>query len=183
MTMRIRTKGLLIAGACTALGAAGGIVGSMAAPAKHRHSTATTSTPPPAGRHGPGGFRGAGGPAVHADEVVLNKAGTAFITRTDDAGKVKSVSGSDVTITEGTATVTYKDVTITVPSGATIVRDGATATVGDLKAGDFVHVSQSSDGTDLFAADAAWRPSRGPWGHGPGGPGRDGPPPADGQPN
>lgn len=158
MTLGTRTRALLIAGTCAAVGAGGGIVGSMAAPSKHRTSTAKASRaapgPPMRGfRHG-----GPGHGAVHAEEVVLNRAGTGFITETEDSGKVKTVSGGDVTITEGTDTVAYKDVTITIPDGAKIVRDGASATVADLKAGDFVHVSRSSDGAFVFAADASWRP-------------------------
>ena len=169
--------------ACVAIGAAGGIAGSLAAPSKK--STAkksSTAAKTRAGRgfglrhgfDGPGGGRGR---AVHAEEVVLNKAGTAFITQTEDNGKVKSVSGNDVTITEGTTTVTYKDVTITIPSGATITRNGATATLADLKAGDHIDVSSSSDGTNVFAADSTFAGPDGPGRHG--GPGdNDGPPPA-----
>ena len=92
---------------------------------------------------------------------MLNKAGTAFITVTEDNGKVKSVSGRDVTITEAIGSVTYKDVTVTLPADAKIIRNGKTATVDDLKAGDRIHVSQSSDGTFVFAADASFRPGPG----------------------
>jgi hypothetical protein len=175
--------GIAIA-ACAAVGAAGGIAGSAAAPSKTKRTTSagTYPTSKPAGAPGRG-HRGPGGRAVHSEEVVLNKAGTAFITETEDSGKVKSVSGSDVTITEAIGTVVYKDVSVTLPAGAKIVRNGKTATVGDLKAGDFIHVSQSSDGTFVFAADASFRPkgpARGPGRdgrHGPGGPpGLGGPP-------
>jgi hypothetical protein len=122
---------------------------------------------------------------VHADAVVLNKAGNGFITQTEDKGKVKSVSGAQLTITEGVGNVTYKDVTLTIPSNATIVRNFAKAQLSALKAGDFVHVSQSSEGTFVLAADSSHRPSgRGHFGFRggrPGGPpgterGADGPP-------
>lgn len=179
MTFSNRMRAGIAVAACAAVGAAGGIAGSAAAPSKTKAKSSAAGTYPtensarPPGR----GHRGGpGGRAVHAEEVVLNKAGTAFITETEDSGKVKSVSGRDVTITEGIGSVTYKDVTITLPAAAKIVRNGNTATVGDLKAGDFVHVSQSSDGTFVFAGDASFKP-RGP-GHGPGhdGRGRGGPP-------
>jgi hypothetical protein len=178
MKLTTRARAGLAVAACVVLGAAGGIVGSAAAPSK----SSTTQNggwrqhggPPPGG--GPGG---PGGPVVHAEEVVLNTAGSAYITATDDNGKVKSVSGNDVTITEGTAKMTYKDVTVTLPDGATVVRNGAKAKVTDLKVGDQIHVSQSSDGTFVFASDASWKPTDRPDGHGgpgrPGGPG--GPPP------
>jgi hypothetical protein len=170
--------------ACAAVGAAGGIAGSAAAPSKTKTKSSTaagTYPSDPAGkgpghRGGPHGGPGGPGGAVHSEEVVLNKAGTAFITETEDNGKVKSVSGSDVTITEAIGTVTYKDVTVTLPAGAKIERNGKTAAVGDLKAGDHIHVSQSSDGTFVFAADASFKPMRPGPGRG-GGPRPGGPPP------
>jgi hypothetical protein len=138
----------------------------MASTTKHTGKTAKTKTARAkrAATRGPGRGFGHGGPGhgpVHAEEVVLDKAGTAFITETEDSGKVKSTSGSDVTITEGTGTVTYKDVTVTIPDGATIMRNGKTAAVADLKAGDFIHVSRSSDGAFVFAADSSFRPPMG----------------------
>ena len=169
--------------ACAAVGAAGGIAGSAAAPSKTKSKSSSAAATYPA--NGPAGRPHRGGPggrAVHSEEVVLNKAGTAFITETRDNGKVKSVSGRDVTITEAIGSVTYKDVTITLPADAKIERNGKTAAVGDLKAGDHIGVSQSSDGTFVHAGDASFRP-KGP-GHGPGpgqatapAPARPGPPP------
>lgn len=177
-----RMRAGIAVAACAAVGAAGGIAGSAAAPNKTKASSSAAGTYPtgnsarPPGRGHRGGPGGPGGHAVHAEEVVLNKAGTAFITETEDSGKVKSVSGSDVTITEGIGSVTYKDVTITLPAGAKIVRNGKTATAGDLKAGDFVHVSQSSDGTFVFAGDASFRPEGPGRGHDHDGPRPGGPP-------
>jgi len=104
-----------------------------------------------------------GGPPVHAEVVVLNKAGSGFVTVTEDNGRVDSVSGDQLKITEsakkGSATITYdKDVTLTVPSDATVRRNGATAKLGDLKAGDHVRVAKSSDGTTVDAFDAQHHP-------------------------
>jgi hypothetical protein len=107
---------------------------------------------------------------VHAEAVVLDQAGKAFITETEDSGKIASVSGRDVAIAEGIGSVTYKDVTITLPADATIERNGKTATVDDLKAGDRVHVTRSSDGVRVRAGDASFRPGPGDHhrdGHGP----------------
>jgi hypothetical protein len=176
-----RMRATIALTACAAIGAAGGIAGSAAAPSKTKAKSSAAAGTSPTARPGDPGHRGGpGGRAVHSEEVVLNDAGTAFITETEDSGKVKSVSGSDVTITEGIGSVTYKDATITLPAAAKIVRNGKTATAGDLKAGDFIHVSQSSDGTFVFAGDASFRP-RGPGpGHGHGrdhdGPRPQGPP-------
>lgn len=176
MSMSFKLRAGLAVAACAAVGAAGGIVGSAAAPSKTKAKSSSSARaaadanggPRPGLRHG-----GPGGPghAVHAEEIVLDKAGDAYITQTEDQGIVKTVSGNDVTITEGTDTVPYKDVTVTLPSGATIMRNGAKAAAGDLKAGDHIHVEQSADGAFVFAGDASFRPPGGPRDH-------DGPPPA-----
>ncbi|MCW3015848.1 MAG: hypothetical protein JWO02_2940, partial [Solirubrobacterales bacterium] len=170
-----------VSAVCALAGAGAGIAGSMAAPnkAKKRGTTTsasgtTTTKERPEGRGGPG--RGFGrGPVVHAEAVVLNKAGKAYITQTLDNGLVKSVSGDELVITEGTTAVPYKDVTVKIASDATIQRNGKTAKLSDLKAGDQVHVAASSDGTSVFAADDTFRPRGRPGGPGgPGGPGRRG---------
>ena len=161
------------AGLCVLVGATAGIASGSAATAKKSSTKAKTSQSSSTAPGRPHVGR-PGGPSVHEESVVLNKAGTAFITRTEDSGVVVSVSGSDVTIKEGTATVTYKTVTISVPSGATVVRNGAAATLADLKAGDRVHIDQSSDGANVFAGDASFKPAGGPGGPG----GHGGPPPA-----
>jgi hypothetical protein len=155
-TKSMRTVG--VAALCVALGAAGGIASSGAATSTSKKANASRQGPP---RGGPPGGR-----AVHEDAVVLNKAGNAFINATEDSGTVVSVSGDQLTIKEGTKSVTYKTLTLTIPSGATIKRNGSTAQLGDLKAGDHVHVTKSSDGTTVFAGDASFRPAGGP-GHGP----------------
>lgn len=154
-------KAVVTAGACLAIGATAGIVGSAAAPShsKSQHKR-SQSARPHLFRHfrgGPFGGRGMGGPPVHETAVVLNKKGDGFITLTSDSGTVKSVSGSDVTITEGFGKVTYKDQTVTIPDGATIYRNGKKASVGDLAAGDFIHVSSSSEGTFVLAGDKSHR--------------------------
>ena len=145
-----------VIGLCALAGAAAGIAGSAAAPSsKAKKGNSTRRADHPRGFHGP---------AVHANAVVLNKAGSGFITVTEDNGKVKAVSGDQLTITEGVGNVTYKDVTLTIPSNATIARNFAKAQLSALKAGDFVHVSQSSDGTFVLASDASHRPGRGHFG-------------------
>ncbi len=180
MTLSPKVRAGVVAAACATAGVAAGIAGSAAAPgtdAKTSSSAAKKSSAKTSGdaaaRARRGGSRvghhGPGGHAVHSDEVVLNRAGTAFITETEDSGTVKSVSGDELTIHEAIGSVTYKDVTVTVPGGATVTRNGAKAALSDLKADDRVHVSRSSDGTFVFAADASFRPQR--HGHGPGGPG------------
>src|SRR3954447_13992231 len=169
--MRLSTpkRALAAIAACALLGAGVGIAGAGAA---STHRTTNSSQTTRNANRPPDGMRG--GPAVHEQEIRLNKAGTDFITATEDNGTVKSVSGSDLTITEAANGVTYKDVTITIPDGATIMRNGSTAQLSDLKSGDHVHVSQSSDGTVVLAGDDSFRPD-GPGGHR--GPPPGGPPP------
>jgi hypothetical protein len=109
---------------------------------------------------------------------VLNKKGDGFITLTTDNGKIKSVDAGagagTIEVTEEANAVTYKTVTLTIPSGATVTLDGKSSTLGGLAAGDHVMVSSSSEGTTVFAADSSFHPE-GPW-HG-GAPGLGGPPP------
>jgi hypothetical protein len=145
----IRTAAL--AALCVAVGTAAGIAGSPAA-TKSKPGRASRPVPPP------GMFRHGGGPPVHSEAVVLNKARDGFITRTTDAGTVKSVSGDQLAITEGIKTVTYKDATITVPTDATVYRNGAKSALNDLKAGDHVVVSRSPEGTFVAAFDSQHRP-------------------------
>ena len=155
-----RRRSLIVVALCAAVGAAAGIAGTAASP-KH-NSNGDAAVRVHGMRHfGPGPGHGRfGGPPVHVEAVVLNKAGDKFITLTEDSGKAKSVSGNDVTITEAIGNVTYKDVTVSVPSDAKVMRNFKDAKLGDLKEGDRVHVEQSSDGTNVFAVDPSAMPPR-----------------------
>jgi hypothetical protein len=167
---------------CVVAGAAWGIAGSAAAPSKSKKADKAQTNGE--GR-GPGhgfGPMGAGGPPVHSEAVVPNQAGTGFDTVTMDNGKFKSLSGNQLTITEGTDTTVYKDVTIAVPDGSKVYRNRNAAQLSDLKDGDHVRVMQSPSGTFVAAEDAATQQSeRDHWGKGgPGGghgPRGGGPPP------
>jgi hypothetical protein len=179
---RIKQTAVTIAATAT-VAAVVGIATGAAAPSKNNSNGNTAAPsfeygtaigPPPGGGiataraikgkgphlmfRGPGDGPGPlGGPPVHSEMVVPNKAGDGFITVTGDDGKVNSVSGSQLTITEGTEKATYKTVTLDVPSDATVVRDGDKAQLSDLQAGDQVHVSQSPDGSFVFATDSAFQ--------------------------
>jgi hypothetical protein len=155
---------------CAAIGAGAGIAGSTANSGKTARSSRSGADPR---------FEFHRGPPVHAEAVVPNRAGTGFVTVTEDAGRVESVSGDQITLKEGTRTLTYKTVTLTIPSNAKVYRNFATAQLSDLKSGDRAHVSSSSDGTVVFANDASHMPPDGPGRHhGRGrGPWPGGPPP------
>jgi hypothetical protein len=140
---------------CALAGGAAGIAGSSA-------SSSHSSQRPDAGaaiEAGPGplfrfGLLGdAAGPPVHSDTVVPNQKG-GFDTITMDRGTFSSVSGAQLTITEGTKSATYKTVTLTIPSGATVRRNGEAAHLTDLKSGDTVLVQQSPKGAVVNANDA-----------------------------
>jgi hypothetical protein len=153
-------RSIVIGALCVAVGAAAGIAGGSAATSSKSSSKAKASERLRSHlrSYGPGPFKLGGGPPVHSEAVVLNKARDGFITVTTDAGVVKSISGDEVTITEGTKTLTYKDATVTIPGDATARRNGSKAELGDLKAGDHVVVSRSSDGTFVGAFDSQHQP-------------------------
>jgi hypothetical protein len=181
--LSFKLKAAVTGAACVAIGAAAGIVGASAAPSSKSAQPAAPKLLPygARGRHpGLGRFRGGPlGPAVHATAVVPNKAGTGFITVTEDMGIVQSVSGDKLTIKEAVGKLTYKTVTLSIPSGATVIRNFSTAALSALKSGDRVRVEQSSEGTDVFAVAPGAFPHFGGPGHrpgawGPGGAGRPG---------
>jgi hypothetical protein len=154
--------GVVIA-VCALVGALAGIAGSAAAPTKSSKQSSGTATKRALPRHegfrfhGPVGPGGVGGPPVHAEAVVPNKAGNGFITVTSDAGEIKSINGNDVTIDESVGSVHYKDVMVTIPNDATIIRNHAKASLSDLKAGDDIRVIASSESTFVIAEDAAFQ--------------------------
>jgi hypothetical protein len=164
---------IAVATTCALVGAAGGIASSGAASKATSSSTSSTAGK---GGGGPGG-PGFGGFAIHSESVQLNKAGTAFITVTRDQGTVTAISGSDISLKEGAKTVTYKTVTVTVADGATVTRNDETAALTDIKVGDTVSISQSSDGSQVRAYDPTYKPTAPTGGQGGPGGGHGGPPP------
>ena len=140
---------------CALAGAAAGIAGSSASSSKPTKTplawAATSERPGPLMWVGP--LAGAAGPPVHSDAVVPNEKG-GFDTVTMDRGSFSSRSGDQLTITEGTKTATYKTVTLAIPSGATVRRNGEAAKLSDLKSGDTVMVMQSPKATVVAANDA-----------------------------
>jgi hypothetical protein len=187
MKSRKRLVALMAAAVCALAGTAAGISQSSAAKQSTTQGNSTQGAPtgemgrPPGGGHGPGGPGG----EVHAVEVVLNKAGTAFISETTDSGTIKELdsSGGSITITEGTKSLTYGTPTITIPSGATVMLDGKTSTLSALKSGDQVTISSSSDGTRVFATDSSFKPGDGMGRPGGGMGPPNGPPPGSSAPS
>ena len=130
-----------------------------------RHGTASGTIEGGVPPGPPGPRRDHGG--VHSESVVLNKKGDGFITVTTDDGKVKSVDAGAGTIevTEEANSVVYKTVTLTIPSGSSVMLDGKSSSLDKLTADDHVIVSSSSEGTNVFAADSSFHPQGpGHWG-------------------
>lgn len=159
------------AAVCAVLGAGVGVAASAATPLHSnasargsRHSAKTASAV------SWGGWFGTKVPG-HGDLVVLNKAGTGYITETIDHGTLTGVSGDHLTIREGTSSMPYKTITVTIPTGATVQRAGNSATLSALKTGDVVVVRHFSDGTAMLAGASGTTG----WSNGPGpGDGRGG---------
>jgi hypothetical protein len=165
------------------IGAAGGIRGAIAGSSSAATSSTSSSPPwpniPPIGqRLGNIGTQidqrlarvrsrlqalsnqidalGIAGPAVHEDLVVPSSGG-GFETVNIDSGTLKAVSGSALTFDEGYSGKTYRTVTLTIPSGASVERNFSGANLSDLKVGDHVSVARSPKGTRVSARDAQHR--------------------------
>jgi len=140
---------------CALVGGATGIAASSASsptPTKAAGASAVIAEGPGL-RFGFGPPADAAGPPVHSANVVPNRKG-GFDSVTMDRGSVYSLSADQLTITEGTKTATYKTVTLTIPTDATVRRNGDAAKLSDLKSGDTVMVLQSPQGTVVTAHDA-----------------------------
>ena len=150
MSIRRHWKLAALMSGCALGGAAASIIATAGAATT---TTATTSQTPTSG---PAHARRIGARrliarAVHGDAVVPTKSG--FVTVTFDRGLVKSVSGQQLTITEGTKKATYKTVTLTIPTGARVRDNRHAATLADLKAGQRVLVIQGPTNTYVIAHD------------------------------
>ena len=141
----------IVGALCAIAGAAAGIAGSSASSSPAPHLRIGLGGQGFFFRHGP--LADASGPPVHVDAVVP-KQGGGFETLTMDRGSFSSLSGSQLTIKEGTKTATYKTVSVTIPSGATVRRNDASAQLTELKPGDQVTVVQSPSSTVVIANDA-----------------------------
>jgi hypothetical protein len=145
---------------CALAGGAIGIAGSSASSSTQPSAPGWKADGPRVAVAGPmlgfGPRLDAAGPPVHSDAVVPNEKG-GFDTVTMDRGSFSSLSGDQLAITEGTKSATYKTVTLTIPSNATVRRNDENARLSDLKAGDEVLVVQSPKGTFVLAHDSQHR--------------------------
>jgi hypothetical protein len=136
-----------LAVSCMIIGAGAGasMIGSAGA--------ATTSSSAAKATHAHAGLRLRArrllGRTVHGDFVLATKQG--FVTVTVDRGRVQSVNGQQLTLTEGTKTQTYKTVTLTIPSNAKIRDNRKLVSLRDVKQGQRAMVVQAPQHTWVIA--------------------------------
>jgi hypothetical protein len=140
--IRRHTRLLVLAASCTAIGAGASAVASAGAASG---SSAATAHAAHVGRT----WRGVLRRAVHGDVIVATKSG--FATVTFDRGLLRSVSGQQLTLSEGTKKATYKTVTLTLPSSARVRDNGKAASLSDLTSGQRVLVVQGPRRTLVIA--------------------------------
>jgi hypothetical protein len=136
--MRIVLVGL----SAMAIGAGAGAIASAGAAGTHAaHGTRAS--------HRAYGLRRLARRAVHGSIVV--KTATGFQTITFNRGKVDSVSGRQLTMTDGTRRASDQTVTLTIPVTARIRDNHQPATLAALKPGQRVIVIQAPKRTFVIA--------------------------------
>jgi hypothetical protein len=150
----------LVVGACAAIGAGAGILGSASAssgPASTTGAAPTSAATSPAGAGAGAGARAGRRSglrrllrSVHT-QAVIPVAGGSFATVTLDRGTVESVSGQQLTLREGTKTATYATVTLTIPIDAVVRDNRQSASLSSLTAGQTALVLSSPRGTHVLA--------------------------------
>jgi hypothetical protein len=148
--IRRHSRLLLVAVCCVALGAGISAIASAGAAT----GGASSKSAHGAGQHGKAAKTGKGGlrrlaRAIQGSAVVRTKDG--FKTLTFERGKVASVSGRQLTLTEGTPKATYKTVTVTIPADAVVRDDRQKASLADVKAGQRVLVLDAPQRTYVIA--------------------------------
>jgi len=137
MTSRHLKVGAL-ALSCVAIGAGASLIANAGA------ATSTGAVRGAAHTRG-SGMRRLVGRAVEGSVVVDAKG--KFVTVTFARGVVRSVSGQQLTIAEGTKKATYRTVTLTIPATARVRENRKSATLSDVRVGQRVTVVQAPNHT------------------------------------
>jgi hypothetical protein len=140
-------KLLITAVCCLAVGAGASAIATAGA-STSSHAGAGRAQAALAGARA-GALRRLARRTVHANLVVATRTG--FANATLDRGKVDSVSGRQLTMTEGTKASSYKTVSMTIPSGARIRDNRQLAAMSAIKPGQRVIVLQAPRHTFVFA--------------------------------
>lgn len=157
--IRRHTKIFAVALSCLGLGAAGSAIASAGAASS---SSATAGATGSAGAARVAAVDRAAwrraflrSHAVHGDLVIYTKHG--FKTIAMDRGFVDSVSGNALVMREGTASHTYRTVTLTIPGNARVINQGRNASLSQLTPGEHVVVVQGPVRTLVVARTPAAR--------------------------
>ncbi len=144
-------RGLALATSCVALGVGIGALTSAGAATTTTaaHSGKTGSAVVGARRRGLRRRVGMLRRAVQGDLVVRTASG--FDTVSFQRGTVKSVSGAQLTLTEGTRRASYRSMTVNVPAQAVIRDDGRRTVLSSVTAGQRVLVIHAPDRTYVLA--------------------------------
>ena len=143
-TIRRHSRLLLVAVCCVAVGAGIGAIASAGA--------ATSGSASPAAATHAKAHRGGLRRLLHAVQgSAVVRTADGFANVTFQRGKVDSVSGQRLTITEGTPKASYKTVSVMVPAGAVVRDNRQKATLSDVKAGQRVLVLTTPKRTYVIA--------------------------------
>ncbi len=144
--IRNHSRVLLVALCCVALGAGASVIASAGAATGNSAQTVRSGA-----HHGllADGWRRLARRSVQGNLVLSTKQG--FVTVTFERGKVDSVSGQQLTLTEGTRRASYKTVTLTIPANARIRANRQKVSLSALTPGQRVLVVQGPKRTLVFA--------------------------------
>jgi hypothetical protein len=144
--MRCDLRTVAIGAGCLAIGAGGGAAASAiaSAGAAPSHAASAVAAQAPAGATGepaatrPRRARRLLSRAVEGRVVIWTRAG--FATISFARGRLDSVAGSSLKLTESTPAHAYRTVTIAIPAGARVRNDGRSASLASLRPGERVVV-------------------------------------------
>jgi hypothetical protein len=142
MLIRKHFRLITLGAACVAIGAGASAIATAGASGP---STATAARHAVRGRSG---LRRTLKRAAHGDLQVATKTG--FVTVSFDRGVVKSVSGQQLTLTEGRKSTT-KTVTLTIPASARVRVNRHKSTLANVTAGQHAVVLQAPKRTIVIA--------------------------------
>jgi hypothetical protein len=146
--LRQHSRLLLVAVSCLALGAGASAIATAGAATSAAHAR---------GHHGLRGavLRRVARHAVQGSVLLATRTG--FVTVNFDRGRVASVSGHQLTITEGNARTAQRTVTLTIPATARVRDNHHVATLSALQAGQRVIVIRTPKRTLVIAHTARLR--------------------------
>jgi hypothetical protein len=144
--IRKHSKLLVVAGSCAVLGAGASAIATAGAATSNSGPSGKT------GRNHSAQIRAGRRLAARAGQgnlIVATKTG--FVPVKFERGTVKSVSGQQLTLAEGTKKATYKTVTLTIPTNARVRDNRQKSTLADVTAGQRATVVQTPTTTFVIA--------------------------------